>query len=240
MILDAGTGVRRLGRFLADDAKEILMLLSHSHWDHIQGFPFFAPIYQPDRRVRVVPFPVDKTMMCLLLAQMDGAHFPVSPESLPSQVECIRFEDVRPMLGKDIDVEKVATNHPGGGSGFRISCGGRSLVYLTDNELNPPYERATELDAFAAFCRQTDLLIHDAQYLEEDMPQKHGWGHSLVSDACNLAALADARQLVLYHHDPERTDSELDSIQENARLWFARRNIPTRCSAAYEGMSIEL
>jgi phosphoribosyl 1,2-cyclic phosphodiesterase len=240
MIFDAGTGVRNLGNALAGDAGEMLMLLSHSHWDHIQGFPFFAPIYQAERKVYVVPFHADKAMMCTLLSQMDGAHFPVSPENLPSQVECIQFQDIPSLFKHDIGVQRISTNHPGGGLGYRVSYNGRSVVYLTDNELNPPYERATDPDAFAVFCRKADLLIHDAQYLEEDMPKKRGWGHSLVDDACRLAAAADAKHLILYHHDPERTDSELDSIQENARMWFAERHPSILCTVACEGMVIDV
>jgi ribonuclease BN (tRNA processing enzyme) len=134
----------------------------------------------------------------------------------------------------------MATNHPGGGAGYRLEHAGRSIVYLTDNELEPPYEKAMTYDEFAQFCWQADVLIHDAQYLEEDMPHKHGWGHSLVSQACALAVMAEVKHLVLFHHDPERSDAALDAIQAAARCWLHTQAPHMRCTAAYEGLTIAL
>jgi ribonuclease BN (tRNA processing enzyme) len=114
------------------------------------------------------------------------------------------------------------------------------VVYLTDNELDPPYAKATEFDGFVQFCRNADLLIHDAQYRENDMPLKHGWGHSLASQACSLAAAAEAKHLVLYHHDPDRTDDEIDAIQEEAREWLRGHASAVRCTAAFEGLTLDI
>lgn len=95
-------------------------------------------------------------------------------------------------------------------------------------------------DEFVRFCRGADLLIHDAQYLEKDMPRKHGWGHSLAAHACELALAAQATHLVLYHHDPDRSDDELDAIQEDARTWLRKQGSSIRCTVAYEGLTLEL
>ena len=112
------------------------------------------------------------------------------------------------------------------------------MVYITDNELSPPGETRTTFDEFTAFCDQTDILIHDAQYLEEDMPDKHGWGHSLVSQACELAIAAKVKHLVLYHHDPERTDKQIDAIEADAKAVLDKHGI--KCTAAYEGLELTL
>lgn len=256
LVLDAGTGIRELGKAMTAGTEEIFILLSHPHWDHIHGFPFFAPIYQPNRRIFMFPTRLgptsvcsmclrlkadgDRTMMCPLLDQMDGAHFPVSSEHVPSRPKCVTEEEMNFLHSRGFNISRIAANHPGGSYGYRVEDEGRSLVYLTDNELDPPYEKATDFDGFVEFCRNADVLIHDAQYVERDMPQKHGWGHSLVKQACELALRAEVKHLVLYHHDPDRTDAELDSIQASARQWFEERNHPLPCTVAFEGLALEI
>lgn len=240
LVLDAGTGIRQLGKALADTSADIFVLLSHSHMDHIQGFPFFLPIYEPSRRIWVFPTLQDESMICSLLEQMDGAHLPVTPDDLPSKWQCISEEPMGFLREHDFCISRIPTNHPGEGYGYRIENHGRSVVYLTDNELDPPGEKATQFDEFVQFCRHTDVLIHDAQYLEKDMPHKHGWGHSLVSQACELAMAAEARHLILYHHDPDRTDDELDVVQQDAGAWFKERNANIRCTVAFEGLTLDI
>jgi phosphoribosyl 1,2-cyclic phosphodiesterase len=240
LVLDAGTGIRELGKAMIGRDAEIFVLLSHNHWDHIQGFPFFAPIYQPHRRIYCFPTPQGHTLLYSLLEQMDGPHFPVTPKRLPSQTECITDDVMGFLREHGMNISRIPTNHPGGGYGYRIEHEGRSVVYLTDNELDPPYTKVTEFEAFAHFCQHADLLIHDAQYLPSDMPHKHGWGHSLVSQACELAVAAEVKHLILYHHDPERTDHELDAIQEDARAWFACHEPSITCTVAFEGLVLDL
>jgi phosphoribosyl 1,2-cyclic phosphodiesterase len=223
LVLDAGTGIRELGKTLTGSDTDLYILLSHSHWDHIQGFPFFAPIYQSDKKIFMVPLLYGEEVLFSLVKHMDGASFPVAPVNLPSEIQCIKLDPINFMQEHGINISQVSTNHPGGGYGYRIVNDGRSVVYLTDNELDPPYNRVTEYNEFVRFCASADLLIHDAQYLDEDMPYKHGWGHSLVQQACELAGAADVKHLVLFHHDPDKTDSELDALQEDARSWFKKK-----------------
>jgi phosphoribosyl 1,2-cyclic phosphodiesterase len=238
LVLDAGTGIRTLGKALQGSTAAIFVLLSHGHWDHLQGAPFFCPIYQPARTVYLFPPPSSHALGCAALAQLDGAHFPVTPEALPSYTACITQNVLGFLQQHGFHLTTLATNHPGGGAGYRLEHAGRSVVYLTDNELYPPYAPATAFEEFVDFCQGTDLLIHDAQYLDSDMPHKHGWGHSLVPQVCALATAAQARHLVLYHHDPDRTDDEVDAIQEMARAWLSPSAPSLQCTAAYEGLTL--
>jgi phosphoribosyl 1,2-cyclic phosphodiesterase len=240
LVLDAGTGIRSMGKALSGHTAELFILLSHNHWDHIQGFPFFVPLYESQWKIHTFSRQQGKTILCSLIEQMDGAHFPVNPAHLPSHYECIIDDPMDFLNDHGFPISRIKTNHPGGGFGYRIEQKGRSVVYITDNELEPPYAKSTEFDEFVRFCRQSDVLIHDAQYLEQDMPYKHGWGHSLVSQVCELAAAAQVKHLVLFHHDPERSDDEIDIIQENARSWFKNKNLNIECTAAFEGLELNL
>lgn len=240
LVLDAGTGMRALGEDLVGKDTDIFVLLSHAHWDHIQGFPFFAPLYQPHRTIAFFPTHMGHTLWCAALDQMDGMHFPMTPEDLPCRVLCLMEKGFEAFRERGCHLSWIATNHPGGGAGYRIECAGRSLVYLTDNELEPPYEKATSFAEFAEFCQQADVLIHDAQYLHSDMPAKHGWGHSLVQQACELAVAAEVKHLLLFHHDPGRTDDALDSIQDEARAWISTQDRHMQCTTAYEGLIIDI
>ncbi len=240
LVLDSGSGIRELGKYLSKDSGEIFIILSHPHWDHIHGFPFFHPLYQKSRKISLFPNRTEQETICSLLDQMDGAHFPVSAESLPSQPKCVTEDDVDYLRSHGIKAFKIATNHPGGGFGYRVENQGGSAVYLTDNELDPPYPKVTEFEDFVRFCRNADVLIHDAQYIEADMPLKHGWGHSLASQACVLAAKAGAKHLILYHHDPDRTDDEIDAILEDSRRLLRKHGSGAKCSAAYEGLTLEI
>lgn len=243
IVLDAGTGIRKLGYKLAAHKETVHVLLSHFHWDHIQGFPFFLPIYQKERKVRLFPCENrQSSYIYTLLDQMDGANFPVHADDLPSKIEC---------LGKDVyeiarregwRIAAKPLNHPGGGWAFRIEeDNGLSVAYVTDNELDPPGKPQTSYDEWVKFLDGVDVLIHDAQYTEADMPLKHGWGHSLVSQVQRLAVDARVQNLVLYHHDPDRTDSQLDQIgQETATVMRAQGAQGGKSLCAYESLVLNV
>jgi phosphoribosyl 1,2-cyclic phosphodiesterase len=241
LVLDSGTGIRKLGKRLVDSDETVNILLSHGHWDHVQGFPFFDPLYQPGRKIRVFTSNNNQhSKLCSLFDQIDGANFPVDAADLPSSSECI-FDDMETFLsGENIHIRHTAINHPGGGYAYRIEDEGTSCAYITDNELEPPGKVATSYDQWVEFCRGVDVLIHDAQYLQSDMPHKHGWGHSLVSQVRQLAVDAEVGCLAMFHHDPDRTDTEIDSIQQDNESFFRGRKAPSLSVCAAEGMQIRL
>jgi phosphoribosyl 1,2-cyclic phosphodiesterase len=152
LVLDAGTGIRALGEDLAAKETDIFVLLSHAHWDHIQGFPFFAPLYQSHRKIFILPTHMEHTLWCPTLEQMDGLHFPVTPEDLPARVFCPMEQGLEVFQERGCHLSWIVTNHPGGGTGYRIEHAGRSVVYLTDNELEPPNEKSKSFADFTEFC----------------------------------------------------------------------------------------
>ena len=225
LVLDAGTGIRELGKQLARGAAEVFLLLTHDHWDHVQGFPYFIPIYQANRVVHVFATLNSHRMLCSLIAQMDGAHFPVLPDQLPSQTRCVTEDATQFLREHGFNVSRIPINHPGGGYGYRVEDNGRRAVFIPDNELDPPYPKTTTFDEFVEFCRGADILIHDAQYLDSGYARTNAaGGHSLVRQACELAAAAEVKHLLLFHHDPDRTDDEVDAIQADARAWLLARH----------------
>lgn len=241
LVLDAGTGIRELGKRLKETDGVINILLSHGHWDHIQGYPFFAPIYQQDRHIRVFTAEDDAHgQICSMFEQIDGANFPLRANELPSSARCIT-ENAETVLAVDnIHVQRLRINHPGGGFAYRVEEDGASCVYITDNELEPPDKPATTYDQWVAFCHGTDVLIHDAQYLASDMPHKHGWGHSLVAQVRQLAVDAEVGCLVMFHHDPDRSDTEIDFIKQENEQFFRGHRAPALSFCAAEGMQIRL
>ncbi len=242
LVLDAGTGIRCLGQKLAKKPTPVSILLSHGHWDHIQGYPFFAPIYEPGRDINVyIDVESQHQMLCSLFEQMDGSNFPVKAEDLPSNGVC-KFKGVESELyeREGIKVIKRPINHPGGGIAYKINENEMTCAYVTDNELDPPYAMETNYDEWVKYLQGVDVMIHDAQYTEDDMPHKHGWGHSLISQVRQLATDAEVKLLVMFHHDPDRSDSELDEIQIENENYLKSHRAPARSVCAAEGLSITL
>ena len=242
LILDAGTGIRNLGSaIISKPDLEIFVIVTHSHWDHIQGFPFFTPIYQPNRPVHMFPTLHKKNVvLASLIDQMDGAHFPITPDQVPSNFNFVTENPLEFLESNGFHLEMVPMNHPGKAFGYKITIDDKVICYFTDNEIDPPYEKSIELNELTNQCRSADILIHDAQYTEDDMPLKHGWGHSLISQVTELGKSAEVKNLVYYHHDPERTDDLLDKELEKAAKTLKENGSSVQPYFAYEGLKLTL
>jgi phosphoribosyl 1,2-cyclic phosphodiesterase len=242
IILDAGTGIRELGNHLVKSPlpESIPVFITHNHWDHIIGAPFFAPMWRKDAHIVLHALSDGAHSRLHNRVLFDGEHFPVRASDIPARVEISKLEGESVRIGS-ARVSRVALNHPGEADGFRIDDDdGASLCYLTDNELNPPGQARTTMTDLARFAAGTTLLIHDAQYLKNDMPLKRGWGHSVVDDVLELGRLAEARTLALHHHDPERDDEALDGVANYAER-YSREHAPNmRCLVASEGLTLDL
>ncbi|MBO1255347.1 MBL fold metallo-hydrolase [Alteromonas sp. 5E99-2] len=241
IVLDSGTGIRMLGKDLAAKTTPVHILLSHNHWDHIQGFPFFVPIYQPDREVIITPGQTYFNEQNAIVEQMRGSTFPVHPDNLPSK---IRFNNLDKEQTKweigSATIKRLLINHPGGGSAYLITEGESKLAYITDNELYPPYKKENDFIGFVDFAWNVDLLIHDAQYLNSDMPTKSGWGHSIADEGVKLAVASNAKRLALYSHDPERTDDDIDNIVKDSKEFVKSIESNLDVLAAQEKLTIQL
>ena len=242
LILDAGTGIRNLGRSMIEQLDlKIFVIITHTHWDHIQGFPFFTPIYQPNRPVYMFPTLHKKNLvLSSLIDQMDGAHFPLTPDQVPSNFNFITEDPLEFLAKNGFHMELVPMNHPGGAFGYKIKFDDTVICYFTDNEIDPPYPKSIELNELTEQCKNADVLIHDAQYTEDDMPFKHGWGHSLISQVTDLGKTANVKNLVYFHHDPDRTDDELDAQLEKASKTLQENGSSVKPYFAHEGLKFTL
>lgn len=235
-IFDAGTGIRLLGEELLQqpESKNLHLLFSHYHWDHIQGFPFFLPAYKKDQLIYLLAAHLDEVNAHSVLTQMTDPHFPVPSDKLEARVEVLTMKDTHLDIG-DTTIKTCSLNHPGGGSAYILQSEQGSMAYVTDNELYPPDKPRTTYQEWVEFLTDVDFLIHDAMYLDEQRESIHGWGHSLISQTLQLAVDANVSNLVLFHHDPSRTDAQLDQIKIESREWMKQQNLNCTVYIAREG-----
>jgi phosphoribosyl 1,2-cyclic phosphodiesterase len=215
VVIDSGTGIRRLGDALLKERKhlDLTLLITHIHWDHVVGFPFFEPVFDENCRIVVdgCGNGIDGIRHLFSNAHVDGT-WPLKFEDLKARIEVTRELVEGRMLLHDAEIRSHPLQHPQGGVGFRFTEESGSFVFLTDNELTKDAWKGTSKKDFVDFCRDADLLIHDCQYLPEEMELRRGWGHSDVDSVAVLAMEAGVRRLVLFHHDPRRTDSDVSAM----------------------------
>jgi phosphoribosyl 1,2-cyclic phosphodiesterase len=251
VILDAGSGLRNLGEKLIEEAGgqplRLHMLLSHTHWDHIQGFPFFRPAYQPANHIRLMGYSgVRHNLDRILDVQMEDEYFPVQMADMLSELEVLHVSET--FQCGALTGHCFMTNHPGKCSGFRFDTSVGPILYVPDNELNRsgqathmPRETAQHLrERFVETVAGARVLIHDAQYTRAEYANRVGWGHSAVEDTVELAGEAGVERLILFHHDPLRTDEAVNRLVVMARELVRERGWTMRVDAAREGMEIVL
>jgi len=237
VIFDAGTGVRKLGDDLLAAAHKqydnITINFSHTHWDHIQGFPFFKLANDPRRRLTLGICGKDrdaKDLKSIIATQMQTDYFPVSLERIGAQLTFLQ-PDITEFKHPRRDIEIVASkhNHPGGAYGYRITEGDKILVYCTDVEHGDAIDPKV-----VALSRDADLLIHDAQYTPEELKEKKGWGHSSWEQAVEVAERARVKALALFHHDPDHSDAFLTDLEMEIQKRFPQVFL------AREGAEVEI
>jgi phosphoribosyl 1,2-cyclic phosphodiesterase len=243
IIFDGGTGLRELGKVLLAEhhAGPYSLLLTHVHWDHIMGLPFFGPLWRPETTVNIDPLANDAHQDSARRRSLfDGVHFPVRGSDIPSRLNVLEPDEGEWRIGS-ARIRRVALHHPGGAQGFRLDdADGSSVAYLTDNELSAAGSESAATDALARFAHGVSVIIHDAQYTEHEMADKRGWGHSSVESVIELAEKAETPHLVLFHHDPDRDDDALDALGWRAQTLLRHDKSPTVATVAHEGLVIHL
>ncbi len=214
IILDAGTGIRPLGQQLRrEGALDADILFSHTHWDHVNGFPFFAPAFEPDNAFRVFAghLAEEGGIREAIAGHMHEPMFPVPLDVMRARLSFTDFAAGETLdLGRGLQVRTAPLNHPNGATAYRIDHGGRSVCYVTDTEHVPgrPDERIVGLVAGA------DLVIYDSTYTDAEFPARVGWGHSTWQEGLRLVRRADAKRLVVFHHDPDHDDATMAAIEQ--------------------------
>jgi phosphoribosyl 1,2-cyclic phosphodiesterase len=238
-IIDAGTGLRNLGRdmrAIGHRQDQLVIAFTHFHWDHMQGFPFFSPAYNPEQKITILTLGEGQTIGNLreiFEVPLQTQYFPVQLDQMGAQFEFLKVEDASAHFTAVNNVETIVTgrrhNHPGGAYGFRIERSGKVLVICTD------VEHGEQIDPHVVeLSRGADLLVHDAQYTAEELGTHRGWGHSSFDQAMQVAEMAGVKRLVMTHHDPEHDDDFLLRMEKLCQRRFRDSEL------AREGLEIAL
>lgn len=230
IVIDAGTGIRRLGTCLADaNDYNLHFIFTHAHWDHLMGFPFFKPLFFKKFHIHMHRCPYHSKFVENILSKvMAPPYFPVKYSEVTAQ---LTYPDACPMdfeIGS-ITVVPIALSHPNGGSGYKFIEDSKTFVFLTDNELGYVHPGGLAFKDYVDFCEDADLLIHDAEYTPGEYETFVDWGHSVYTDALDLALEADVRKLGLFHLNQERTDRQMDDIVQDCRNRIAAKGAGLEC-----------
>jgi phosphoribosyl 1,2-cyclic phosphodiesterase len=258
IILDSGSGIRPLGRSLLSEfagrPMNLTILISHTHWDHIQGFPFFLPAYQAQHQIRILGYEGAREGLARIFsAQMEGPFFPVGFKEMPSHIQVEELRQLEFSVGR-VRVHAAFANHPGICMGYKLLTSAGSIIYMPDHEPSlachtvsrgdqesdtKAFARAQD-DKMIEFFSGADVLILDAQYDAQEYRSRVHWGHGCVDDAVGLALKAGVKKLILFHHDPDHTDQKITAMTEHARELVKAAGGTLEVEAAREGAKLEL
>ena len=260
IILDAGTGIRALGRALEEEFAaqaeplRVTILISHPHWDHIQGFPFFQPAYNPKNQITIHGYNGTAVgLKAAIAGQMEAPYFPVSLADMAAQIEICEMHESDFEIGR-VQVQAFSARHPGGAMGYRLTTSSGTFGYMPDNEViskrtvepgtdntDSTGQPLSELrNQFVDFMRDVDVMVLDSQYASDEYDHHVGWGHGCVDDVVELAIDAGVRRLELFHHDPDHDDQAIARMLAHAREIVARQASPLHIEAAREGGIVSL
>ncbi len=254
IVFDAGSGIRELGQSLINSGgpRKIHLFITHTHWDHIQGFPFFVPAYLAGYELHVYAAPrAEHDLESIFRGQLDRAYFPVQMEDMQAKfVFNYLNKGESPVRIGETEINWEYSFHPGATVAYKISYADQELVYCPDNEflkgyLGPIVGELTqywqdEYGSFVDFCRDVDVLIHEAQYPVEEYPSKIGWGHTCVHNACSLAHIANVKKWIVVHHDPSHSDDKLDQKLNLTRQMLSELNSDVIVDHGYDHLETYL
>ena len=254
IIFDAGTGIRNLGIELVEELHEkedqlsLHLFLSHTHWDHIQGFPFFQPAYIKDTKLTIYGSPnKERFLASILKNQMDYNYFPVSMSAIAADISIQEISEGVIELGSVVVDWQEQVLHPGGSVRYGLNVGGKKIVYATDVELNRIFgSDASEGDRdvlareYHDFIHNADLLIADGQYTEEEYSSRVGWGHTTIPLLLDVAHQSQVKQLAVFHHDPQHSDKFLDELRTKSRSEYLSEEDEMNVLWAREGMTLAI
>ncbi len=241
IIVDTGTGIRRLGnQLIKEGLYKYNIIFTHAHWDHIMGFPFFKPLYSKHAELRMHKCPFHGKFVETMLSKiMAPPYFPIGGSDLRAEISYEKECQTKFEIGS-VTIIPIPISHPNRGSGYKFIEDGKSFVFLTDNELGFTHPGGLEYKKYLAFSYESDLLIHDAEYTPDEYKTTIEWGHSVYTDALDLASEAGVKKLGLFHINQERTDSEMDKIVEDCMESIAEKDHTFECVAVNSDMSFVL
>ncbi len=233
-IFDAGSGIRKLGAELTNESfsqDQLFIAFTHFHWDHIQGFPFFTPAYNPNLIINILAMGRDREIENLegiFKDQMKAEYFPIPLQAMGAKFNFLQIEQNEIEIN-DVLVQVIKQNHPGGSYGYRLKDNDKCFVFCTDIEHGESIR-----PEIVEFCKDADLLVHDGQYTNEELESHRGWGHSSMDQAIEVAEMAKVKKLIITHHDPVHNDVFLAKVEKECQKKYPN------CFLAREGMEIEL
>jgi phosphoribosyl 1,2-cyclic phosphodiesterase len=241
VIVDAGTGIRKLGnRLISEGRCDVNIVLTHPHWDHFSGFPFFKPLYKKGCKINVWgPHPTQESVKGIISKAMSTPHFPVELEDIQAEINFFGIGKRSFRIGS-ISISSIALNHPNQGAGYRFEENGKSFVFLTDNELAHAHRTDFTYEDYVKFAEGADLLFHDAEYTQEDYEHTEGWGHSVYLDTLKFAIDAGVKTLGLFHHNQDRDDDGVDAIEADCRRILKEKGLSMECFAVAGGSEVKL
>lgn len=241
IIVDAGSGIRKLGNtLLKEGVKDMNILFTHAHWDHLLGFPFFKPIYFGGNNIGLFGCPfAQESIERILAPTMTAPYFPVNFSDVAANFVFHKVCDAPFTIGT-MEITPILLSHPNQGMGYRFHENGKSFVFLTDNELAYVHKGGLGYKDYVEFSAGADLLVHDSEYLEEEYNVTKMWGHSVYKDALNLALDAGVMNFGLFHHNQERPDDVIDDMVKDCKKIIQERDSFLECFALYEGQEIQL